>query len=443
MDSYADSSVHVEAFADRRKEDAFMDQEVDILECGKENAVEPVKDEDPNATEYSSSFGDSFSESDSELKPHGSDGEAESLYSAPKGDAAVLNGTGIFKKKKLTPHWKAYIRPHQWQIEKVLLYIHECSSQAQKYDREVALLEHEKELHSKMIELDGSVSRSVPLTCQSNRRNAMKRRKRKRYEDIVDASSYMSNHVFFSYYENKRAETDGHSIDDDNGDLVDQNMKGNEDTHWLFGSKGVNDSLEEILLTIESVQSRVLNLRSHLSKATSKTVKETSLVGNFANAQTNCAQSASCSPGKNGDAVMPAEGPHTPPHNVSDFEMEDAVRPGSAVSSYGDAADFDKIGSAVGFIFSADKTFDPNHIKDLCKANVDDDVLIYNQVAEEAYQNFEKVNHPTASQQPLQDLVKKEEADSPSEEESTAPTTATIQDPSAEEKPVLLPKKHI
>lgn len=104
------------------------------------------------------------------------------------------------RKKKLTPHWKAYIRPHQWQIEKVLLYIHECSSQARKYDREVALLEHDKELHSKMIELDGSVSRSVPLTCQSNRRNAMKRRKRKRYEDIVDASSYISNHVFFSYY---------------------------------------------------------------------------------------------------------------------------------------------------------------------------------------------------------------------------------------------------
>ncbi|ONK73469.1 uncharacterized protein A4U43_C04F31880 [Asparagus officinalis] len=48
-------------------------------------------------------------------------------------------------------------------------------------------------------------------------KRAMKRMKRKRIEDTADIPSYMSNHSIFSYYENKRAEIDCQSVDNDCG----------------------------------------------------------------------------------------------------------------------------------------------------------------------------------------------------------------------------------
>ncbi|WOL05314.1 hypothetical protein Cni_G14042 [Canna indica] len=76
---------------------------------------------------------------------------------------------------------------------------------------------------------------------------SMKRRRRRRNEDKVDISSYMSNHVVLSYYENKRADTDCHSIDDDSGDLAEDNNKGNDDNDWLLSLKGSDSSYEHIL----------------------------------------------------------------------------------------------------------------------------------------------------------------------------------------------------
>ncbi|XP_072958236.1 uncharacterized protein [Typha angustifolia] len=409
-----------------------MDKEVDILDCTGDVAVELVKAEDPDATEHSSSFGDTCSGSDVELKPDHSDIEVDSPFGATNEDAPVSNGlTRMFKKKKVTAHWRKFISPLMWRCQWLELRMKELQSQASKYDRQLGLLKHEKELQSKIIELDGSVSRSVPLSCQSRRKNAMKRRKRKRYEDIVDPSSYMSNHNIFSYYENKRTETDGHSVDD-YCDLVDEGMKGHDDTDWLLGPKGGENSLEQILLNIEAVQSRVLKLRDDLSKAICKKAGETSFVGNM---MTNYAQSASYSPGKNGDA-MPVGTPRSPPHNLSDYEMEDVVMPESAVSSYGDAADLDIIESTMGVLFPADNPLSSHQIGDLCKENADD-ILIDNQVAGDEYQNFE-VSRPR--EQP-KELVK-QEADSPSEEESTAPTVA-LQEPSPESEKTAVAQRKV
>ncbi|XP_073008161.1 uncharacterized protein [Typha latifolia] len=412
-------------------EDGVMDKEVDILDCTGDVVVELVKAEDLDATEHSSSFGDTCSGSDVELKPDQSDIEVDSPFGAANEDAPVSNGlTRMFKKKKVTAHWRKFISPLMWRCRWLELRMKELQSQASKYDRQLGLFEHKKGLQSKIIELDGSVSRSVPLSCQSRRKNAMKRRKRKRYEDTVDPSSYMSNHNAFSYYENKRAETDGHSVDDYRD--LDESMKGNDDTDWFLGPKGGDNSLEQILLNIEVVQSRVLKLRADLSKAMCKKVGETSFVGNML---TNYAQSANYSPGKNGDA-MPVGTPRSPPHDVSDYEMEDVVMPESAVSSYGDAADLDIIESTMGALFPADNPLSSCQIGDLCNENADD-ILIDNQVAEDEYQNFE-VSRPRKQ---TMELVK-QEADSPSEEESTAPTVV-MQEPSPESKKTAVAQRKV
>lgn len=75
----------------------------------------------------------------------------------------------------------------------------DLQSQVSRYDRQLAVLKHEKELQTKMIELDCSSSRSVPFSSHCCRKT-MKRRRRKRNEEKMNASSYISNHTVFSYY---------------------------------------------------------------------------------------------------------------------------------------------------------------------------------------------------------------------------------------------------
>lgn len=153
----------------------------------------------------------------------------------------------IPRKKKITDHWRNFVRPLMWRCQWLELRMNELHSQALKYDNELAKYMQEKQLHSTMVGLDGSASRMVPLSCGSRKNQVMKRRKRKRNEETVDTASYMSQHNIFSYYgndcgylqmplchimhrtyfdnnfvhsstENKRSEIDRHSIDDDCGD---------------------------------------------------------------------------------------------------------------------------------------------------------------------------------------------------------------------------------
>jgi hypothetical protein len=74
----------------------------------------------------------------------------------------------------------------------------DLQSQVSKYDKELSVLKHEKELQTKMIELDCSSSRSVPFSSHFCRKT-MKRR-RKKTELKMNASSYISNHTVFSYF---------------------------------------------------------------------------------------------------------------------------------------------------------------------------------------------------------------------------------------------------
>ena len=102
----------------------------------------------------------------------------------------------------MTAHWRKFISPIMWRCQWLELRMNELRSQASLYDKELATYKCEIRLQSKMIELEDSVSRSVPPTCHIYRKREMKRRKRKRIEDTVDITSYMSNHNIFPYYGN-------------------------------------------------------------------------------------------------------------------------------------------------------------------------------------------------------------------------------------------------
>lgn len=150
---------------------------------------------------------------------------------------------------------------------------------------------------------------------------------------------------------------------------ADENVRGTEDSEWLLGIKGRDSSLQQILLNIEAVQSRVLKLKTHLNKVMDRNAAEISSY------PLSYAQSHSGSPRNNDGLPVGAIG--TPPHHVSEYEMEDMVMPGSAVSSYGDAADVDIIESTVGLLSAADGPLNQRHIRDLYSRDLYRYVRVY------------------------------------------------------------------
>lgn len=217
----------------------------------------------------------------------------------------------------------------------------------------------------------------------------------------MNASSYISNHTVFSYYE--KTEADAFSIDDDE-DTADENTTVNNETDWLLGIKRGEATVEQILLSIQSAQDKVLSLRSSLKKAMAKKSKGAILK---VNTHMNGAQSSSCSPGKG--KVLERS-----PRDMSDCDMDDAAMPESALSSYGEANDMDIFESTMSLL-SAEV---PHQMGEFHQSS--EDVLIDNQAAEEGYQNFEVISHPCKR---LRVSVKRESG-AHSEDESVAPTVS-------------------
>ncbi|CAN6360372.1 unnamed protein product [Urochloa humidicola] len=413
----------MEVAAEFEMEDAngAVDLEVDIIgpgggaACSKFNTVE-----DPDATECSSSFGDTLSGSEDDGRPSEiSDIEVDSPFCRypHNGHAAALldaaasdNLDRLFKKKKVTDHWRKYISPLMWRCQWLELRMKDLQSQVSKYDKELATLKHEKELQTKMIELDCSSSRSVPFSSLCCRKT-LKRRRRKRNEDKMDASSYISNHTVLSYFE--KTEADGHSIED-NANLADDNTKGNNDADWLLGIEGGDATVEQILLSIQAAQDRVFTLRSNLKQAMPKNKGITLKIKTWANGT----QSSNYSPGKGKVSGLHERSPQ----DTSDCDMDDSAMPDSALSSYGEASNMDIFESTMSLLSEG-----PHQMGEFRESS--EDVLIDNQAAEEGYQNFEVISHPTKR---LRVSVKRE-AGAHSEDESVAPVVAIKKEEPQEE----------
>ncbi|GLT67771.1 hypothetical protein SLA2020_400550 [Shorea laevis] len=239
-----DNTFGMEALLVERttEQDGSENMELNITDFTTETDAGLVEGECQDVTEHSSSFGDTESGTENGLML--ADGEVESRLFAS--DASVFDGyfdTFPIRKKKLTVHWRKFIRPLTWRCKWIELQIKELQSQAQKYDRELA-------------------------------NKVMKRKKRKRVEETIDITTYMSQHNLFSYYGKKRSAADGAPMEDDCGNL-DKITNGNDEfginDRWSSLEFGNDDNfLEQILRRIEVAHSQVHKLKTRIDKVISE-----------------------------------------------------------------------------------------------------------------------------------------------------------------------------
>ncbi|XP_076893442.1 uncharacterized protein LOC143545424 [Bidens hawaiensis] len=225
---------------------------------------------DVDETDYSTSFADTAS-SNLTNSVTVSDAEVDSQFcngvngfSSPFDDfGAVLR----VRKKRLTSHWRSFIRPLMWRCKWAELKIKQFESQALKYTKKIAARNMTKHLASNQPIPEGFSSRSMPYIKRRHRK-LMKRRKRARIEEMADADLYMSQHVLFSYSESKKSDQEEISVLDEFDD-PEQNTP-NTDVHGLsmhnhlsFFEDEDND-VEHMLYKIEQAHSRVQKLKSQL-----------------------------------------------------------------------------------------------------------------------------------------------------------------------------------
>ncbi|OVA12255.1 hypothetical protein BVC80_1779g26 [Macleaya cordata] len=401
LNNCEDTNFDMEALLDQQTlaPAATESEDVEIIECTNASEIRLPEGDDPDATEYSSSFGDTVSGNDDGSRL--SDAEVESQFNGDNGlgDNVFDGFSSLFpmRKKRLTAHWRRYIRPLMWRCKWVELRIKEFRAQALKYDRELAAYEQRKQLELGQYASEGC-GRTLPFCRQIYKKKAMKRRKRKKIEDTVDIPSYMSFHNLFSYYENKKSDGDAASVDEDCGNKdVNSNDELDVNNEWpSLECRDGDNSIEQILRKIEIAQSKAQKLKIQVDKLLTTNAGKFSSMENLSllvssDLPTSSARSPTFSPGR-GEA-MPIGALYTPPRHISEYDIGDLVMPESAVSSYGEATPLpDIIESTVGLLSAAEATLDQPQIGDSCKDQLGDGVLINNHAAENELHNFEKVS---------------------------------------------------
>uniref|UniRef100_A0A1J3CTE3 Uncharacterized protein n=1 Tax=Noccaea caerulescens TaxID=107243 RepID=A0A1J3CTE3_NOCCA len=410
---------------------------VDIVESDENNNISTNDDEeDPNATEYSSSFSDTASENaDMLFNGLTEDAEVESHYwdetdLGPAYDS--FSSIFHFRKKRLTNHWRSFIRPLMWRSKWVELRIRELESRALEYPKELASLDQEKlgaNIDPSSLETCGEGIKSLPFSNPCYRKRAAKRRrKRKKVENTDDISSYMSHHNLFSYIENKRLSSDGMSVADDFGAAKDPRVDSKEpveledDDSLLFDRREGDSVLEEVLWKIELVHSQVHRLKTQVDVVMSKNAARFSSSENLSLLAASSAPSPTVSAG--GGDVISVGAIYNSSQHMQGYILGDFVFSSEGViSSYGDAFHIpDIIESTVGLFADADVTLHHSHIGDSCE-NILDNILIRNGEAEEMNAD-------------LMETSSREEGEKAEEGEGTsaAPPLQQIQETEQEEK---------
>ncbi|KAI3846418.1 hypothetical protein MKX03_001868 [Papaver bracteatum] len=377
--------------------DTNENSEVEVVECTNNSDIRLQEDDNPDATEYTSSFGDTVSlNADSSRL---SDAEVESEFC---GDNVLgFDGFGSLfsmRKKRLTDQWRSYIRPLMWRCKWVELRMKEFRLQAAKYNTELAECLRVKQLELGQFASEGC-GRTLPFCRQIYKKKAMKRRKRKKVEDTTDITSYMSSHNLFSHYE-KKSDVDGASADEDCGNPVMADVYGNEepDDHYELSSlecKDGDNSLEQILWNIESAQSKAKRLKTVVDTLLMEHAGKFSSMENlsiFASSDlpSSSARSPTFSPG-HGDA-MPIGALYTPPGHTSEFEIGNLVIPESAVSSYMEETLPNVVQNPVGSLSAVGNPVDQPQVG-ASSINMMDDILIGNhRAAGKGLDEIEKVS---------------------------------------------------
>ncbi|XP_065865219.1 uncharacterized protein [Euphorbia lathyris] len=367
-----------------------QDVEVDIITYKNINELRTAEGEDPDATEYSSSFANTLSGTE---KYSGlSENEVESQFFDDSDLASpydTFNSIFQTRKKKLTNHWRSFIRPLMWRCKWTELKLKEIGSQASKYSREIAANEQRKHLQSSQSTLEGFNSKSLPFSNQCYRRRAVKRRKRKRTEEKTDTTSYMLQHSLFSYLESKRCNPDGSSMIDDFENTVvaeehgDCNDKFCIDSDQLSFELNVNNnSMEQVLREIEIAQSRLHKLKNRLDLVISENAAKFSSYENLSLLAPETSSDPSPTFSAGNAETISVGAIHNATDHISEFDIDDMMIPDSAISSYGEAIHVpDIIESTVGVLSAADVTLHQPQSGDSCE-NIVENVVIHNEAAE-------------------------------------------------------------
>ncbi|XP_007047441.2 PREDICTED: uncharacterized protein LOC18611234 isoform X2 [Theobroma cacao] len=340
---FAEETLYGEGQAKIPEGDEYM--EINITECTNSGGDRLAVAECQDDTENSSSFGGTASgvENDSAI----SDAEVESALCGASPLGSVFDGLFPMRKRKLTDHWRRFIRPLMWRCKWLELQLKEFKSQALTYDRELAEYDQRKKFEYEKFTFEGLDVKSQPFPRQIQRKKVMKRRKRKRVEETADLASYMSFHNLFSYYESKKSVVATATLDNDNGNLENKTGNGNGDV-WL------NDGLSclefrdgdtwsgQILRKIDLVQSQVRRLKTRVDKVVNESPRKFSSINMLSSLVPSDALNSSRnrpSPRESGERI-PHRSQYASSQHLSECNMGDLFMPGSAVSSHGEVTPF-------------------------------------------------------------------------------------------------------
>ncbi|XP_022742018.1 uncharacterized protein LOC111293553 [Durio zibethinus] len=356
-----------------------MDIKVDFAECMNSGESEMIDVECHDATEYSSSFGDTVSGDENGLV--GND-EVESPLRKPRLVGSLFDGChGLcqMRKRRLTDHWRRFIRPLAWRCKWLEVKLQEFRSQALKYEGELAEYDQNEQFEFEKVTFKGFDAKLRVFPSKIQRKEEMKRKKRKKIEDTADVASYMSHHNIFSYYESKRSVA---AANDDWGDLDNKAINGYDDIGcndgWPFQSRDGDNLTEQILPKIEVLRSRIHLLKTRMDKVVSESLQKFSPnmlsspvpsdvlnnSGNHPYTEKGDRNSSQC----------------TTSQHASGCEMRDSFMPESAVSSLAEVA------SLPDMIRSMSQ-----RLLEFSSENIEGEILIPNQAAKEELRNFEVI----------------------------------------------------
>ncbi|KAB2071641.1 hypothetical protein ES319_A08G236800v1 [Gossypium barbadense] len=356
--------------------------EVDLIECMDSVESEMVDVECQDATEFSSSFSDTISgDEDGSIV----NDEVESPLPPLRLFGSLSDGwNGHFQmgKRRLTDHWRRFIHPIEWRCKWLEIKLCELKSQALKYERELAEYDKSKQFEFGRVTSEGFDAKSRAFPSKAQRKEVMKRRKRKRVEDTTDVATYMSHHNIFSYYESKKSidAAAAFALVDDWGDLDNKTIDGYDENGcndgWPYQSRDGDDLMEQILRKTERLQSRVRILKTRMDKVVSESPQKFSSI----NMLSSVVQS---------DALNNSESHHyaekddrnslqcTTSRHTSECLMWDDFMPESSLSGQAELAtlpDMIRNMSQCLLAFSSE--------------NIEADILIPNQAAEEELRSF-------------------------------------------------------
>lgn len=267
--SYEDNSFH-DCDQIMASKECNEDVVVDIVEnvIPEEDIV--AERESLDATENSSSFG--CTDSGAGTAGASSDVEVESQMRDDNASLMDFDGfNDIFRtrKKKLTAHWRKFIRPLMWRCKWVELHIRELRSQTSKYGRELEECGKRKQYEPDKSAAEDLAMKSAPFVCQNRAVRIMKRKKRKKVEEIADLAAYSSSHSLFSYFANKKPSGDSAYLGDDRGNTEKTTSCIGEfgvTGEWSFLEFKDRDACENILRSIEVAQLHVRQLKLRIDK---------------------------------------------------------------------------------------------------------------------------------------------------------------------------------